>query len=129
GQSRTAIARRLREPSGLGDLIDEVRSTERGRAGRVLLVVDQAEQILAGPGDGPDLEFLGMLETAVADDDKLWVLFVLRSEFLTPLLATPYAHLFSRSVNVGALGREALFEVIRGPAERDGVTFEPPGLV
>ncbi len=128
-QSRRAISRRLAEPSGLSDLIDDVRSAERGRAARVLLVVDQAEQILAGPDEAPGLAFLATLESAVLADERFWVLFVLRSEFLTPLLATPYAHLFSRSVNVGALGRDALFDVIRGPAERDGVTFEPPGLV
>jgi len=129
-RSKSDLARRLTEdPSCLPDLIEAVRTVHRGRASRVLIVVDQAEQLLATRDPERGLAFLGALDSAVRADDKLWVLFVLRSEFLTRLLATPYAHLFSRSLNVGVLGREAMFDIIKGPAERDGVTFDPPGLV
>jgi WD40 repeat protein len=130
GRPRQAIAQRLgRDPLALAELVDEVRATRGGRPGDVLLVVDQAEQLVTLPDRAKSLAFLELLDLAVREDSKLWVLLALRSEFLTTFLATPFAHMFSGSVNLGVLGRRALFEIIEGPAERDGVTFDPPGLV
>ena len=70
-----------------------------------------------------------LLECAPEADQQLWILLIMRSEFLTAFLATAHARLFRDPVTVGALSRAALFEVIAGPAARAGVRFDPPELV
>lgn len=62
-------------------------------------------------------------------DPKLWVVFVFRAEFLTAFLSGAFADMFRHPFTVTALDKAALRMVIREPAERAGVTFEPPELV
>ena len=70
-----------------------------------------------------------LLECALEADQQLWILLIMRSEFLTSFLATAHARLFRDPVTVGALSRTALFEVIAGPAAQAGLRFDPPELV
>ncbi|MFI0404551.1 AAA family ATPase [Actinomadura sp. 3N508] len=111
----------------LGRSLDALRKGRRNRA--VLIVVDQAEELLTLSGDDDRDAFLGMLKDALDGDPKLWVVFVFRAEFLTAFLSGEHADLFRHPFTVTALDRAALRTVIREPAERVGITFEPPELV
>jgi len=104
--------------------IDELRGTGTSPA---LLVVDQAEQLLTLNGDRD--RFLDLLQEALKRDHRLWVIMILRSEFLTGFLGTGSARMFHEPAAVGAMSRASLFEVIERPAEQAGLIFDPPGLV
>ncbi|TDB86777.1 hypothetical protein E1264_16665 [Actinomadura sp. KC216] len=111
----------------LGRSLDALRKGRRNRA--VLIVVDQAEELLTLSGDDDRDAFLDMLEGALDGDPKLWAVFVFRAEFLTAFLSGEHADLFRHPFTVTALDRAALRTVIREPAERVGIAFEPPELV
>ncbi|MFG2091418.1 AAA family ATPase [Spirillospora sp. NPDC048824] len=128
GADAEEIAEELRrEPGRLRRRVDELRRGRRNRS--VLIVVDQAEELLTLTEDGQRDAFLGMLRDALHDDLKLWVVFVFRAEFLTAFLSGGSAGMFRHPFTVTALDRAALRTVIREPAERAGITFEPPELV
>ncbi|WUI01160.1 AAA family ATPase [Spirillospora sp. NBC_00431] len=123
------IAAELRRngPDALARYLDAPREGRRNRA--VLIVVDQAEELLTLSGEADRDAFLGMLKDALDGDPKLRVVFVFRAEFLTAFLSGEHAELFRHPFTVTALDRAALRTVIREPAERAGITFEPPELV
>ena len=104
--------------------VDKLRGTGSSQA---LLVVDQAEELLTLSRERD--AFLDLLQAALEHDQRLWVVMILRSEFLTGFLETGHARMFHEPVAVGAMSRAALFEVIERPAERAGLVFGPPGLV
>jgi len=124
------LARRLRTDSGLlKECLRRVRA-EQGRASaRVLLVIDQAEELMGAEMAWEREEFLRVVRGAVRDDDRLWIIAITRSEFLTAILQSGFGELLRNPVNVAALGPDELQEVIRGPARRAGVTFDPDNLV
>nr|WP_255205539.1 AAA family ATPase [Actinomadura sp. BRA 177] len=122
------IAARLRDdPAELRRHIDALRRGRRNRS--VLIVVDQAEELLTLTADDDRDAFLSMLRDALDADTKLWVVFVFRAEFLTAFLSGGSAGLFRHPFTVTALDRAALRTVIREPAEQAGIAFEPPELV
>ncbi|MGH8898324.1 MAG: ATP-binding protein [Egibacteraceae bacterium] len=110
-------------PAALVRRVEELRAAAGARS--VLLVVDQAEELLTRAGEQERAAFLGLLDGALRDDSRLWVVATLRSEFLTGLLTTGFADLFRSPVVIGSLERAALFQVIEGPAAQAGVTFAP----
>ncbi|MFI0479157.1 AAA family ATPase [Actinomadura sp. 9N215] len=123
------IAAELRRDGqdALARSLDALRKGRRNRA--ALIVVDQAEEFLTLSGDDDRDAFLGLLRNTLDGDPKLWVVFVFRAEFLTAFLSGEHAELFRHPFTVTALDRAALRTVIREPAERVGITFEPPELV
>ena len=96
-----------------------------GRSASVLLVIDQAEELLTRAGEKERAAFLGLLDIALRDNPKLWVVATLRSEFLTGLLTSGFAELFRNPMVIGSLARAALVQVIEGPAAQAGLTFAP----
>src|SRR6266704_2548189 len=101
----------------------------RGRpAGSVLLTVDQAEELITLSGQVERDAFLSLLAGALERDLRLWIILIMRSEFLTGFLGTEQARLFRDPFVVGTLGRGALLEVIEQPAQRAGLVFDPPVL-
>ena len=114
---------------GLAGCAEEIRARVGGRSGSVLVVIDQGEELLTLAGDEECGQFLGLLEDGLAADPRLWVVVIMRSEFLTAFLATQYARLFRDPVTVGALSRTALYDVIAGPAAKAGLRFDPPELL
>ncbi|GGQ82952.1 hypothetical protein GCM10010166_61420 [Couchioplanes caeruleus subsp. azureus] len=94
----------------------------------VLVVVDQAEELYTLAGLREREHFLSVLEELLSVDRHLWVVLIMRSEFLTELLSGRFAHLCRNLVTVGALPRPALIEVVRRPAETSGLRFEPATL-
>ncbi|MGH8888095.1 MAG: ATP-binding protein [Egibacteraceae bacterium] len=124
GTTLDALAAELATgPTALVRRVEQLRTAAGARS--VLLVVDQAEELLTRTGEQERAAFLGLLDGALRDDSRLWVVATLRSEFLTGLLTTGFADLFRSPVVIGSLGRAALFQVIEGPAAQAGVTFDP----
>ncbi len=91
----------------------------------MLLVIDQAEELLTHCGEQERAAFLRLLTSALRDNPRLWVVATLRSEFLTGLLTSGFADLFRNPMVIGSLDRAALFQVIEGPAAQAGLTFAP----
>jgi hypothetical protein len=95
----------------------------------VLVVVDQAEELLTRSGVREQHAFLGLLDKALGDDSPLWVVATVRSEFLsTAPERAGLADVVDDPLVVEPLSRGRLPEVIRGPAQRAGLEFAP-GLV
>ncbi len=108
---------------------EDLRASLGGRSVSVLLVVDQAEELLTLTGEQDRAVFLTLLREALREDPGVWVVATLRSEFLTGFLTTRFATLFRSPMVVGVLARTSLFEVIEKPAAHAGLSLDPPGLV
>jgi WD40 repeat protein len=117
-----------RGPAALVELAQELAEAGDGRR-NVLLVVDQAEELLTRSGVQEQHAFLDLVDGALGDDSPLWVVATIRSEFLS---SSPERAGLARAVDdvvmVEALGRSRLPEVIERPAQRAGLQFAP-GLV
>ena len=106
------------------DLLD--RADDRSR---VLLVIDQAEELLTRTGAEERRAFLGLVRNSLQEDVPLWVVQTVRSEFLSN---TPersgLAEVSDDSLVVEPLSPDRLPEVIEGPAALADLRFAP-GLV
>jgi DNA-binding SARP family transcriptional activator/basic membrane lipoprotein Med (substrate-binding protein (PBP1-ABC) superfamily) len=95
---------------------------------RVLLVIDQFEELFAITGEQERRRFLGAIAAAVAEpDSQLSVVLALRADYYDrPLLHAEFAQVFIPGV-VNALPMTAseLEAVVVGPAERSGAVVEP----
>jgi WD40 repeat protein len=107
---------------------DELRTARGLPSAPVLVIVDQAEELITLSGEAERDAFLGLLASALDGDPRLWIILILRSEFLTAFLGTGQARLFRDPVAVGTLGGAVLVEVIEQPAWRAGLTFDPSTL-
>ncbi|MEV5414468.1 WD40 repeat domain-containing protein [Thermopolyspora sp. NPDC052614] len=126
GQSDAVISRRLRRSTQeLAALLGEIRSRSGQRFRRMLLVIDQFEELLTLSGERDRAMFLDAIAHAVTHDSRLWVIGTVRIEFLGELLETTQAELFQSPVAIGAIGRSQLLQVIRGPGELVNMTFAP----
>ncbi|WP_369387918.1 AAA family ATPase [Streptomyces sp. CG1] len=90
-----------------------------------LLVIDQLEELLTLSGREERDAFLTAVCDALRHDSRLWMVATLRSDFLTGFLESGFAELVRNPAVVGALARDALYEVIEKPAEQAGLTFAP----
>jgi WD40 repeat protein/energy-coupling factor transporter ATP-binding protein EcfA2 len=106
------------------DLLD--RADDRSR---VLLVVDQAEELLTRTGAEERRAFLALVRDGLQEDVPLWVVQTVRSEFLS---TTPersgLAEASDDFLVVEPLSPDRLPEVIEGPAALADLRFAP-GLV
>ncbi|MFD8376163.1 trypsin-like peptidase domain-containing protein [Streptomyces sp. NPDC059688] len=98
---------------------------------RVLLVIDQFEELLVQSADGRLREFLAVIDeiTTVADSDsELSVILVMRDDFYPQLAASAGSLLEAATpglLNVpGTLGRKDLCDIIVEPAENVGLHFQ-----
>ena len=107
---------------------DDLRAVEGRPNAPVLVIIDQAEELITLSGQAERDDFLALLVSALEADPRLWIIMIMRSEFLTAFLGTEQAQLFRELVVVSALGHAALVEVIEQPAQRAGLTFDPPSL-
>ncbi|MGH4007029.1 MAG: eIF2A-related protein [Pseudonocardiaceae bacterium] len=107
---------------------DELRTAQGRASAPVLVIVDQAEELITLSGEAERDAFLDLLARALDADPRLWIIMIMRTEFLNAFLGTEQARLFRDPVTVGTLSREALVEVIEQPARRAGLTFDPPSL-
>jgi basic membrane lipoprotein Med (substrate-binding protein (PBP1-ABC) superfamily)/DNA-binding SARP family transcriptional activator len=126
-------------PNGLAKLLDP--DGEAGQSatslrvmpkdGRLLVVIDQFEELFTITDEQPRRRFLSAIASAVAEPgSQITVLLALRADYYDrPLLHPEFAQVFTPGV-VNALPMTAneLEAVIVGPAERAGVAVEPPLL-
>jgi WD40 repeat protein/energy-coupling factor transporter ATP-binding protein EcfA2 len=112
-------------------LVELARKLARVGGGRcrVLVVIDQAEELSTRTGPAQRLAFLDLLRGALRPASPLWVVATVRSEFLS---ADPnqagLADAIDGTVIVEPLSRARLPEVIEQPARRAGLRF-PSDLV
>ncbi|WP_406461322.1 WD40 repeat domain-containing protein [Streptomyces sp. NBC_00111] len=118
-----AVLRRLRQgPTALRAELIRLRG---GRFRRVLLVVDQFEEVVTLAGDRERAQFLDALRLCVEQDPSVRVLVTLRVDFLARLLTTDHAEICRHPVTVGALGRSQFAQVVEGPATLVDLSFAP----
>jgi WD40 repeat protein/energy-coupling factor transporter ATP-binding protein EcfA2 len=112
----------------LVDLAGELCEVNGGRS-NLLVVVDQAEELLTRSGVREQQNFLRLLGGALGDDSPLWVVATVRSEFLsTAPERAGLAEVVDDPLMIEPLSRSRLPEVIERPAQRAGLDFAP-GLV
>ncbi|MFF4505981.1 TIR domain-containing protein [Streptomyces sp. NPDC001401] len=126
------LSRTLAQGSqGLAQLCTELArpAPADGEPRSVLVVVDQAEQLLSRTGIAEQRSFIRLLDDVLGPDSPLWVLATVRSEFLT---TSPERAGITEAIDdtllVQPLSQNRLSEVIEGPARQAGLTFEA-GLV
>lgn len=113
----------------LADAVMEISSSERGARRAVLIVVDQAEELISISDLDERARFLSALQTALAGRSPLRLLSTLRTEVLDTALSEPaFAGLIEETVLLGPLDRARLSQVIEGPGQTAGLRFAP-GLV
>ncbi|MGH3866771.1 MAG: TIR domain-containing protein, partial [Pseudonocardiaceae bacterium] len=105
----------------LGQLADELLlAAPGGPQCRLLLVVDQFEELLTQTGPTDRAQFAELLSAAL--NGPVHVVATLRPEFLAPLLGdSALATLATTIYPLRPLRREALCEVIEGPARLAGI--------
>jgi WD40 repeat protein len=112
------------DPTALAGYTDAIRAAVGHRLASVLLVVDQAEELLTVAAEEEGYAFLSLIRNTLLRDSRLWVVATLRSEFLTGFLQAGFADLFSSPVTIGTLDRAAFFGVIERPAAKAGLTID-----
>ena len=120
--------RLMREPAELVAVVDDLLEDTGPDATSALLVIDQAEELVAAEAEERAV-FLDALAAALEAGSQLRVLATLRSEYVTNVLQEPaLADVMGTPVLLAPLDRSRFAEVIDGPARRAGVEFDP-GLV
>jgi WD40 repeat protein len=124
------VARQLVEDTAsLSEFLEEQRTKSKHRSPAILLVVDQAEELVTVSTDADRKQFLALIEGALQSCPWLWIILVFRPEFLSQFLREDNAQLFEQPVTIGPLSAQALYDVIERPAVQAGVKFEPPTLI
>jgi energy-coupling factor transporter ATP-binding protein EcfA2 len=127
-----ACRERLAEgPDALADLVDDLIAASGASSAdaRVLLVIDQGEQLATQAARQERIALLDLVFGGLGRSPRLRVLATLRSEYLAEMVdGSAFAGNALSVVTVGRLAPEGLAEVIARPAERAGVSFEA-GLV
>ncbi len=116
-------------PASLIELGYELGDAASGAGGSVLLVVDQAEELVTRSGPRAREQFLALLRGALRDDSPMWAIATLRVEFLSSAPdRAGLAEAIDDALLIEPLSRSRLPEVIQRPAQRAGLDFAP-GLV
>jgi WD40 repeat protein len=122
--SLSFVRDRLDQDDGLALLSDDLLLAAPGRARRVLLIVDQFEELLTLSSAGARAQFAQLLRPALTG--SVHVVGTLRPEFLGELLASPeLTDLPTRTFPLRPLRREALASVIEGPAKVADIDVDP----
>ncbi|MGW3423516.1 nSTAND1 domain-containing NTPase [Streptomyces phaeochromogenes] len=122
-ETASTVLRRLRQ--GPDALQAELSRLRGGRFRRILLVVDQFEEVVTLAGERERAQFLEALRTCVEQDPAVRVLATLRVDLLGRLLGTAHAELVQHPVAIGTLGRAQLAEVVERPGSLVGLAFGP----
>jgi hypothetical protein len=112
------------DDGGLTELVDEVLlAAPSPRRARLLIAIDQFEELLTPAGPAERVRFAALLRPALAG--PVHVVATLRPEFLDQLLLCPeLAELPKRVHPVEPLRKEALRSVIEGPARVAGINVD-----
>jgi len=121
------LAAELKDEQGL---IEAIHRTVAAHAGRLLLVIDQFEEMFTLCDESARHAFLDIL-LAAKDVAPVTILLTLRADFMgqAQSFSSAFSHLLDESiVSHRPLTRADLEAVITGPARHSGLEFEP-GLV
>jgi TPR repeat protein/energy-coupling factor transporter ATP-binding protein EcfA2 len=139
----TGEAEKLRtgDPELLSHMVRGELDRAEGKPDRLLLYIDQWEELYAQGSSGSDSEraaqhaadvnrFIGLALTA-AQTAPVTVIATVRADFYDPLIAHQDLRslLPTRQVLLGAMPRSELERTIVEPARKVGLTFDPPDLV
>lgn len=116
-------------PTGLNQYIERLRRVDPRRPQRALLVIDQAEELITLNSSDARSAFIGSLISSVNNDPNLWLILILRSDFLTAFLDSGSVEIFRHPFIVGPISQSALHQIIELPAIKSGLRFDPPSLV
>ncbi len=117
------LQERLADEDGLSRIVDDLLLVRPGGEGRVLLTVDQAEELLRGEAQQQNTAFLAAVRQALLAS-SLTVVMTIRSEFLDKLILAPgFAGTRFDTYAVGLLDPQGLREVIEKPAQRGKLYF------
>jgi WD40 repeat protein len=108
----------------------ELRILANRSEARILLIVDQFEELLSLPPGHPSTGLLALLRAATeAEGSPVVVLATMRSDFLGAFQSSrPLLDLRYESLSVGPLSAEDISQIIEQPAKIAGIDVEP-GLV
>ncbi|MGZ0201277.1 AAA family ATPase [Streptomyces sp. RM1] len=121
-----AMVRRLRQ--GPDRLAAEVARLRGGQFRRILLVIDQFEELVTLASERERDQFLEALEACLRQEPTVRVLATCRVDLLGRLLGTRHAYLLQHPVMIGTLSRAQLAQVVERPGALVGISFAP-GLV
>ncbi|MEU3630331.1 nSTAND1 domain-containing NTPase [Streptomyces fradiae] len=120
------VLRRLRRgPDGLAGELSRLRG---GQFRRVLVVVDQFEELVTLASEREQAHFLDALAACLRQEPSVRVLATCRVDLLGRLLGTGHADLLRHPVAIGRMSRTELVQVVERPAALVGMSFSP-GLV
>jgi energy-coupling factor transporter ATP-binding protein EcfA2 len=132
---------RTGDPELLSHMIREELDRAEGKPDRLLLYIDQWEELYAQAPSSSDRErvaqhatdvnrFIDLLLTAERTA-PVAVVATVRADFYDPLIAHQEIRLLlpTRQVLLGAMPRSELERTIVEPARKVGLAFDPPGLV
>jgi energy-coupling factor transporter ATP-binding protein EcfA2 len=132
---------RMGDPELLSHMIREELDRAEGKPDRLLLYIDQWEELYAQAPSSSDRErvaqhatdvnrFIDLLLTAERTA-PVAVVATVRADFYDPLIAHQEIRLLlpTRQVLLGAMPRSELERTIVEPARKVGLAFDPPGLV
>ncbi|MFF6994754.1 WD40 repeat domain-containing protein [Streptomyces sp. NPDC008313] len=121
-----AVLRRLRQ--GPESLTAELSRLRTGQFQRVLLVIDQFEELVTLAGEREQAQLLEALHACLRQESSVRVLATCRVDLLGRLLGTRHAPFLQHPVAIGTLSRAQLAQVVERPGALVGISFEP-GLV
>ncbi|MET0829497.1 MAG: TIR domain-containing protein [Microbacterium sp.] len=115
--------------AALADIIQELSEAGNQAPKKVLVSIDQAEELVTRTGRVEQQSFLRLIRGALVEDSPLWVACTLRSEFLsTDPDRAGLTEVIDDTLVVEPLSRNRLSDIITQPARRAGLQFDP-GLV
>lgn len=124
------LNRALRDrPGTLVQVIDELQDYASASTHSVLLVLDQAEELVTITPAGERKAFIEVLRSTFTSESSVWTIATVRSELLNRVLTVAgLADILRETKLIGPLARAQLFQVVRNPARRAGLELEE-GLV
>jgi WD40 repeat protein len=123
----SALAREIRSNRAtMRDIVIDLLPPDRSD-GRLLLTMDQGEELFTGVDPDTAIEFLALLSDLQLPPSPCSLVTTIRSEFLSRLLLEdpPVTEMSPVQVLVAPLARSRLAEVIEGPAKRANLRLEP----
>jgi WD40 repeat protein len=123
-QLRIFTAARPPNPAHVHTLIDTLMASSAG-ASRVLLVIDQLEELFTQVDRAAQRRYFGALQL-LRRDPRCTLLMAMRADFYPDLMDSPLWPIPpSQRIELAPLQGEALERAIRAPAERCAVQIEP----
>ncbi|AJE40855.1 nSTAND1 domain-containing NTPase [Streptomyces nodosus] len=126
GESSDVLLRRLRQ--GPESLAAELSRLRGGQFRRVLLVIDQFEELVTLASEREQVQFWDMLHTCLQQEPSVRILTTCRVDLLGRLLGSGHGEFLQHPVAIGTLNRTQLAQVVERPAALVGISYAP-GLV